>query len=42
MLVLTCLDEKVEMYRKMGFVDLGISGSTWGGEAWHEMTRTIA
>jgi ribosomal protein S18 acetylase RimI-like enzyme len=42
MLVLTCLDEKVEMYRKMGFVDLGLSGSTWGGEAWHEMTRTIA
>ena len=36
-LVLTCLDSKVDMYRKMGFHDCGLSGSVWGGEAWHEM-----
>ena len=34
---LTCLDSKVGMYTKMGFVDKGISGSVWGGEQWHEM-----
>ena len=36
-LVLTCLDEKVPMYEKMGFRDLGEANSTWGGEKWHEM-----
>lgn len=36
-LVLTCLDNKVAMYRKFGFRDLGMANSTWGGEAWHEM-----
>ncbi|MDO4488202.1 MAG: GNAT family N-acetyltransferase [Eubacteriales bacterium] len=36
-LVLTCLDEKVPMYEKFGFRDLGISASSWGGEEWHEM-----
>lgn len=35
--VLTCKEEKVPMYRKMGFKDLGISGSDWGGSVWHEM-----
>ena len=35
---LTCLDEKVEMYKRLGFVDLGMSDSVWGGEEWHEMT----
>ena len=34
---LTCLAEKVGMYLKFGFVDLGIANSTWGGEEWHEM-----
>lgn len=38
MLVLTCLPNKVKMYRKFGFVDRGISESSWGGEQWHEMT----
>lgn len=37
MLTLTCLDQKVEMYKKMGFADHGIANSTWGGEEWHEM-----
>ena len=36
--ILTCLDEKVEMYKKMGFIDDGIANSTWGGEEWHQMT----
>jgi len=36
-LFLTCLAEKVEMYVKFGFKDLGIADSTWGGEEWHEM-----
>lgn len=37
-LILTCLDAKVSMYERMGFTDLGISGSTWGNEEWHEMS----
>lgn len=36
-LLLTCLQAKVEMYEKMGFTDLGIADSSWGGEQWHEM-----
>ncbi len=40
-LVLTCLKEKVEMYRKFGFIDHGICTSSWGGEVWHEMARVI-
>lgn len=38
---LTCLEEKVKMYQKMGFVDKGIADSAWGGEEWHEMSYTI-
>lgn len=41
MLLLTCLAEKVKMYEKMGFTDLGISASVWGGEEWHEMKFVI-
>lgn len=40
-LILTCLQNKVKMYEKMGFVDRGIANSTWGGEEWHEMTYSI-
>ena len=40
-LILTCLEEKVAMYQKFGFQDLGISQSSWGGEIWHEMAREI-
>ena len=36
-LFLTCLEQKVEMYKKFGLLDLGIADSTWGGEEWHEM-----
>jgi ribosomal protein S18 acetylase RimI-like enzyme len=37
-LILTCLEDKVSMYEKMGFTDRGIASSTWGGEEWHEMS----
>ena len=40
-LYLTCLDGKVEMYKKMGYTDDGISGSMWGGEKWHDKSRRI-
>ena len=39
--VLTCLPDKVKMYEKFGFVDLGMANSAWGGEAWHEMRYTL-
>lgn len=41
MLVLTCLEDKVEMYKKMGFDDKGMANSCWGGEEWHEMTCAV-
>lgn len=37
-LLLTCLESKVEMYKKMGFCDDGIANSTWGNEEWHQMS----
>lgn len=40
-LILTCLPSKVDMYKKMGFHDGGISASSWGGEEWHEMRQII-
>lgn len=40
-LILTCVDDKVEMYKKFGFIDHGIGISQWGGEAWHEMSIVI-
>ena len=36
-LILTCLEEKVEMYEKMGFRNNGIASSSWGDEQWYEM-----
>lgn len=36
-IILTCLDEKVSMYKKMGYEDQGMSASVWGGERWHDM-----
>ena len=40
-MVLTAHDEKVPMYEKMGFRDLGISDSVWGGDPWHEMEMRL-
>lgn len=41
MLLLTCLEAKVGMYEGMGFEDMGMSESVWGGEQWHEMRRML-
>lgn len=41
LILLTCLDAKVEMYQNMGFHDKGLANSTWGGEQWHEMSYVI-
>lgn len=40
-LVLTCKDRLVHYYAKFGFVDEGLSDSTHGGVAWHEMRLTF-
>lgn len=40
-LILTCLEEKVEMYQRFGFFDHGMANSTWGGEQWHEMAMEM-
>lgn len=42
MVILTCLDQKVEMYSKMGYKDLGISASVWGNEQWHDMAYIVS
>ena len=39
--VLTCHEDKVPMYERMGYRDLGISGSVWGGETWIEMDKVL-
>ena len=40
-LILTCLESKVAMYQKMGYKDLGMAQSSWGGEKWHEMCMEL-
>ena len=40
-LMLTCHEEKVPLYEGFGFKDLGLSGSSWGGQEWHEMRLTL-
>lgn len=40
-ILLTCLDSKVSMYKKMGFLDEGMANSAWGGEKWHEMSYVL-
>lgn len=40
--VLTCLESKVGFYKNMGYTDEGISDSSWGGEAWHEMRYSLS
>lgn len=36
-LVLTCKEHMIPYYAKFGFADEGISGSTHGNAAWHQM-----
>lgn len=40
-IILTCLEGKVKMYEKMGFQNQGISGPSWGGEQWYEMSCVL-
>ena len=40
-LVLTCKEQLVHYYAKLGFVDEGISDSTHGGVVWHAMRLTF-
>lgn len=37
LVILTCLEEKIGMYERMGYQNLGLSKSVWGGEPWYEM-----
>lgn len=41
LILLTCLNAKVQMYQKMGFRDEGMADSSWGGEEWHEMSCVL-
>ncbi len=41
MIILTCLKSKIRMYERMGFRNMGISNSSWGGEQWHEMSYVV-
>lgn len=41
MVILTCLENKVKMYEKMGFTNQGIAESSWGGEQWMEMNYVL-
>ena len=35
--LLTCHEAKIGMYEHMGFKELGLSNSVWGGVPWREM-----
>ena len=39
--LLTCHEAKIGMYEYMGFKDLGLSKSVWGGVPWHEMIYVV-
>lgn len=39
--ILTCLEEKVAMYQRMGYREEGVSASVWGGEKWYEMSFRV-
>ena len=40
-LVLTCLDDLVPFYARLGFVDEGLSASHHSGALWHQMRLTL-
>lgn len=40
-LFLTCVEGKVSMYERMGFLNLGLSGSVWGGTTWYDMRKDL-
>ena len=39
--ILTCLDNKIKMYEKMGFHNDGVSDSVWGDEVWYDMSYEL-
>jgi len=38
---LTCADDKLGMYERMGYRRIGLSDSTWGNQSWHEMVQEL-
>ncbi|MCR4707845.1 MAG: GNAT family N-acetyltransferase [Clostridiales bacterium] len=40
-LYLTCHERLVPMYTKMGYKDLGLSASVWGGVQWNDMVMEL-
>lgn len=40
-ILLTCLDEYVPFYEKLGFTDMGTANSTHGGQKWHQMELNL-
>ena len=40
-LVLTCLDDLIPFYARLGFADEGLSTSNHGGVPWHQMRLTL-
>ena len=41
LLILTCKEQKVKMYKKFGFTDRGEANSSWGGQKWHKMDMIL-
>ena len=40
-LLLTCVEEKIDMYRRMGFRLVGVSSSVYGGTVWYDMDMIL-
>lgn len=40
-IVLTCKDKLIPYYKKIGFINEGLSESTHGGEKWYQMKLEI-
>ena len=40
-LLLTCVEEKIDMYRRMGFRLAGVSASVYGGTVWYDMDMIL-
>lgn len=36
-MILTCVEDKIEMYKKFGFEYMGVSESVYGGTVWYDM-----
>lgn len=36
-LLLTCVEDKIDMYKKFGFKYMGVSASVYGGVVWYDM-----